>query len=76
MADGGMGSIRFDPKSSGRRLGRQLVESFYTDVDGTDVRIAVNVDERGDLYEVDFWKVDFSPLVVYPTPEHLRGAVA
>jgi hypothetical protein len=75
MDDGAMGSIRFHPDTSERRFSHQLVESRFTDVDGTDVFIAVNVDERGDLYEIDFWKVDFSPLAAYPTPERLFCAV-
>ena len=74
MDDGEMGSIRFNPDSSERHFSHQFVESRYTDVDGMEVFIAVNVDERSDLYEIDFWKVDFSPLVAYPTPESLRCA--
>ncbi|MBK6296439.1 MAG: hypothetical protein IPF55_21165 [Rhodoferax sp.] len=33
--------------------------------------IVVNVDKRGNLFELDFWKVDFSPLCQYPTPDRL-----
>jgi hypothetical protein len=36
------------------------------------VSIAVNSDDRGELYEVDFWKVDFSPLRRYPNATDLR----
>jgi hypothetical protein len=65
MADGGMGSIRF-AGPPGRKMGRELVESVYHDVDGTMVVITVNLDTRGELFELDFWKVDFSPLKKYP----------
>ena len=31
-------------------------------------------DEYGELFELDFWKVDFSPLRRYPQPQDLRFA--
>jgi len=65
MEDGGMGSIRFEPYSS-RRYGKTLAEAQYTDADGVPVSIALNADEDGLLFELDFWKVDFSPLICYP----------
>ena len=67
MQDGGMGSIRFigdEPHS----FGKALVEAQYLDSDGVLVSIAVNVDKNGQLFELDFWKVDFSPLRRYPKP--------
>jgi hypothetical protein len=70
MQDGGMGSIRFvqpEPTS----FGKALVEAQYVDSDGVLVIIAVNTDNNGDLFEVDFWKVDFSPLRRYPKPSDL-----
>jgi hypothetical protein len=73
MADGGMGSIRFVPESGeSRSFDKAIAEAEYVDADGVTVSIAVNADERGDLYEVDFWKVDFSPLCEYPKPAQLR----
>ncbi len=67
MSDGGMGSIRFlKPNESERRFGKAVAKAEYTDEDGVLVSIALNVDRDGDLYEVDFWKVDFSPLKRYP----------
>jgi hypothetical protein len=65
MQDGGMGSIRFEPYAS-RRYGKTLAEAQYTDVDGVLVSITLNADEYGNLFEMDFWKVDFSPLSCYP----------
>jgi hypothetical protein len=70
MSDGGMGSIRFcGPK--GRVLGRCVAEAQYLDVDGVLVSIVVNTDDRGELFELDMWKVDFSPLIRYPKPAAL-----
>lgn len=67
MQDGGMGSIRF-VQPEARSFGKALVEAQYVDIDGVLVSIAVNIDDKGDLFEVDFWKVDFSPLKRYPKP--------
>ena len=72
MADGGMGGIRFLPKSRARRLfGRRAAEAEYADADGVTVIISLNMDDQGDLYELDFWKADFSPLRSYPDPTQL-----
>jgi hypothetical protein len=70
MQDGGMGSIRF--LGSGP-FGMALVEAQYADTDGVLVSIAVNGDKQGQLFELDFWKVDFSPLKRYPNPSDVSG---
>src|SRR5690349_18358954 len=61
MKDGGMGSIRL-VRAEPRIFGRVLREAQYTDEDGICVSIALNTDNMGDLFELDFWKVDFSRL--------------
>ena len=70
MNDGGMGSIRF-VGSPDRRLGRCVGEVEFYDSDGVTVSVALNVDQRGELFELDLWKVDFSPLQRIAAP---RGA--
>ena len=73
MDDGGMGSIRFvSPRIGPRGFGEALAEAEYTDADGVLVSITVTSDDHGELYEVDFWKVDFSPVREYPKPTDLR----
>ncbi len=67
MQDGGMGSIRFVQQAP-RRYGKTLAERYFVDEDGLPVSITLNVDEQGDLFELDFWKVDFTPLRHYPSP--------
>lgn len=58
MADGGMGSVRFVSRSQKHRiLGSAVAEAEYTDDDGVLVSIAVNTDNGGHVYEIDFWKV-------------------
>ena len=65
MRDGGKGSIVFKGPA-GRKMGAELVEADYHDLDGVLVSISVNLDTSGELFELDFWKVDFSPLKKYP----------
>ena len=70
MEDGGMGSIRFVKESHHRRAG-SIAKAKYVDEDGVLVSIELNISEDNELFEVDFWKVDFSPLRRYPRPEDL-----
>lgn len=71
MSDGDIGSIKF-VLSEPRSLGLTVIEADYVDVDGVLVSIAINTDELGRLYEVDFWKVDFSSLKQYPRLELVK----
>ena len=71
MRDGGMGSIRF-LNGSDRRRYRSIAQAEYMDDDGVSVSIELNVDERDELFELDLWKVDFSPLRRYPDPKDLK----
>lgn len=68
MNDGGMGSVRFAPFGDARRYGSTLADAQFTDADGIPVSVTVNVDQHGQLLELDLWKVDFSPLLRYPGP--------
>ena len=65
MNDGGMGSLEFESCKPSRKA-HELVEAQFEDIDGTLVSVSVNVDQDGDLFELDFWKVDFSPLLRFP----------
>jgi uncharacterized SAM-dependent methyltransferase len=66
-----MGSIRF-LNGADRRRSRSIAEAQYVDDDGVLVSIELNVDEMNELFELDFWKVDFSPLRRYPSPADLK----
>jgi hypothetical protein len=73
MSDDGMGSIRFGESASKKRhFGQVAAAADYVDQDGVLVSITLNLDGQSDLFEVDFWKVDFSPLLRYPRPQDLR----
>lgn len=67
MKDGAMGSLRFVSERNDRKSS-ELIEAKSVDVDGTVLEIAVNVDQDGKLFELDMWKVDFSPLIRIPDP--------
>ena len=70
MLDGGMGSLRFSSDKT-RSLGGAVAEADYVDTDGVPVSIVVNVDQNGQLFELDIWKVNFLPLKCYPSPEKI-----
>jgi hypothetical protein len=73
MDDGGMGSIKFVYSgNSERNMSFELASAEYRDEDGVPVSIALNMDQFGDLFELDFWKVDFSPLLRYPRVEQVK----
>jgi hypothetical protein len=67
MKDGGMGSLKFSG-AAGRRFGQQIAQAEFQDVDGVALNITINVDQYGSLFELDIWKVDFTPLIRLPSP--------
>jgi hypothetical protein len=77
MDDGGMGSLHFQAvKRTDRRLGRALIKAEFLDLDGVPVSIVINLDDRGDLFELDVWKVDFSKLIAFPRPQDMKIKIA
>jgi hypothetical protein len=69
LADGGMGSIQFN---SDDKFGQDLVQVKYKDTDGQIVLITLVEGQSGQLFELDIWKVDFSPLNSFPKPDQLE----
>jgi hypothetical protein len=66
MDDGGQGSLRFEQLSPRRRYGRQLSEFRFTDLDGVPVSATLNLDQFGDLYELDIFKGNFGVVLTLP----------
>lgn len=65
LDDGGMGSyVIVEPTNKG--FSRLLSEAEFNDVDGTKALASLYVDVDNAPYEVDIWKVDFSPLISLP----------
>lgn len=69
LNDGGMGSIQLSRKGS---HSGELILVQYLDTDEQLVLIGLSKNEYGELFDLDFWKVDFSPLIRYPNPEDLK----
>src|SRR5262245_15403732 len=51
-----------------------LVEADYKDSDRRDVVITLTINQYDELYELDFWKTDFSSLQAYPEPKNVKRA--
>jgi hypothetical protein len=69
MNDGCMGSLRLWPdgaNGTAAAFGRRLAECQFIDEDGVTVIASLNIDSRDQLFELDVWKVDFSPLKRIP----------
>jgi hypothetical protein len=76
MNDGGMGSLLLFPDRSGRRFGARIAEVNFYDSDGVLVSATLNVDQKGEPFEVDVWKVDFSVLNRWPSRDELEATEA
>lgn len=66
MDDGGMGSLAFifnEEYSTFSQFGCELIAVEFKDVDGVFVIATIYLDQFDRLYELDIWKVDFSPLI-------------
>lgn len=48
-----------------------LIQANYVDADGTSLVITLTKDTNNQLLDLDFWKLDFSKLITYPTPDKL-----
>ena len=75
MNDGAMGSLKFsscETTEFQRRFSRCICEAEFLDADGMQVSAALNLDQNGDLFDLDVWKKDFSSLIRYPTSSEIR----
>ncbi|MGB7070293.1 MAG: hypothetical protein WBD22_12430 [Pyrinomonadaceae bacterium] len=69
MKDGEMGSFQLFPNGvvdENRLFGEMVSEYDFVDADGVKVIVSLNLDKAGELFEVDVWKTDFSPLIKMP----------
>ena len=48
-----------------------LIQVEYIDSDEIAVVITLTKDEKNHLLDLDFWKIDFSKLIDYPTPDRI-----
>ena len=66
---GKMGSIGLGKPSA--IYDGDLIQVEYIDSDQTPVVITLTKDVDNQLLDLDFWKVDFSKLIFYPTPDKI-----
>ena len=71
MKDGRMGSISFDLKGDQSRT-RQIIAGNFKDKDGVIVDFELTADNEGNLFELDIWKGDFSPLISLPNEKEIK----
>jgi hypothetical protein len=69
MDDGGMGSLLLflgNSPTDDRHFGKEIAEFSFEDTDGVLVSVALNIDNFGNLFELDVWKVNNSPTLAFP----------
>lgn len=69
MNDGEMGSLRLFPQgqiSLNRSFGEQVSDVHFRDIDGVNVIASLNLDNEGNLFELDIWKTNFEKLLKLP----------
>lgn len=65
LLDSGMGSLSLYPPGvidKERFFGSQISDYQFKDTDGVTVLASLYLDREGNMYELDMWKTDFSPL--------------
>jgi hypothetical protein len=73
LNDGGMGSLTFIRNDKPlQRIGNMIGEISLLDKDKVPVSFAILLDSDGDLYELDVFKADSSPLIEFPLPPYNR----
>lgn len=54
----GAGNLRFVGRQPDRQLGELIARTQFLDDDGVPVLVSLYLDQAGDLYELDCWKVN------------------
>jgi hypothetical protein len=76
MNDGGMGSLSLHPKGekeANRRFGSNPSNAEFLDKDGISVLAGLFLDENGNLFELDMFKGDGSPLIEIPEVSRIKA---
>ncbi|MXV14164.1 DUF6984 family protein [Hufsiella ginkgonis] len=69
MQDGEMGSLRVVRPHKKQSLGAIAAQAEFTDEDDVPVSVTLNLNQDGELFELDIFKADFSPLKKFPEIE-------
>lgn len=62
-----MGSLTIAPIDEARVWGQAAAEYVFPDRDGVLVTAVLNLDQNGQPFEIDVWRVDFAPLLQWPS---------
>lgn len=71
---GNLGEVGIQLSSRGEHKD-DLVEADYKDSDGREVFITLTINQYDELFELDFWKTDFSSMKVYPAPDKVKRSL-
>ena len=74
MDDGGMGSLHFFTETKEPKFGESVAEYEFKDEDGIPVFVTLMIDQNGNIFELDMFKGDFSPLIKWPNPQSKESA--
>lgn len=68
MQDGGMGSLRFLSDARDKVIMQKEIARIDSlkDIDGVYLSITINLGTDNELFELDIFKADFSPLKKFP----------
>lgn len=69
LEDGKMGSLSLMSNGIQNKGNKQIElcsEKIFKDVDEVTVIASLYIDVKGNLYELDIWKVDYSPIISLP----------
>ena len=66
--------LSITPFSESRKFGASASGCEFNDANGTLVSAELYVDQNGVPLELDVWKVDSSPLLLYPDFDQIRPA--
>jgi hypothetical protein len=66
--DGGMGGLIFKSNINNvdRSVGRTVAETEFLDEDMVPVSVELSLDKNSQLFELDVWKIDYSPVSRWP----------
>jgi len=69
----GMGSLRFGGHDN-RKFGSCAAETRFLDADGVPVSAALNLDQFGEIFELDLFKADFTSVQQIPPASDLPNS--
>jgi len=72
MNDGNMGSLKFlSVKNIKSKMKEEIARIDLHDIDGIPLSITLNINTDNELYELDIFKGDFSPLKKFPVTPYI-----